>query len=110
MEAQLTFQGADSSGRRTSRRAMALAVLIAAAAPTVACETSRPIWLAGAQGAQQTVATFIGEFVDGAPVYRLPTITVVTRREFEFAGAPRDAAQPHAARSPASSAPKPRAG
>ena len=106
MTIQLTSHGVEPSGRRTSRWAISLAAMaIAVAVPAVACEKLRSTWIA-AQGGPQTIATtFTGEFVNGAPVYRLPTITVVTRRELEVARMPRDAAQPNAARSPASSAP-----
>ena len=105
MTTMLTFQDANASGRRTPRWAMGLAaVLIAVAAPTVACEKSGSTWIAG-QGPSRTVATFTGEFVNGAPVYRLPAITVGAPRELEIAKTPRDAAQPRAARFPAGSAP-----
>ena len=105
MTTLLTFAPADPSGRRTPRWAVGLAaVLIAVAAPTVACEKSRPAWIAG-QSEPQTVATFTGEFVDGAPVYRFPTITVVTLRALEVAKTRRDGGHPCPARSRASSAP-----
>ena len=106
MTTLLTFHEVEAGGRRTPRWAISLAAMaIAVAAPAMACEKLRCTWIA-AQGGPQTIATtFTGEFVNGAPVYRLPAITVVTRRELEIARRPRDAAQPNAARSPASSAP-----
>jgi hypothetical protein len=39
---------------------------------------------------------FTGEFVDGVPVYRLPSITVVADRDAEIARMHRDDAPPHA--------------
>ncbi|HET7032503.1 MAG TPA: hypothetical protein VFJ48_05220 [Casimicrobiaceae bacterium] len=101
----LTFHDVEESNRRIPRWAIALAAMaIAMAAPAMACEKIRSTW-AATQSGPRTIATFTGEFVNGAPVYRLPSITVVTRRELEVARTLRDAAQPNAARSPASSAP-----
>ena len=111
MARRLTSKHFDSRNIRPTRWTVAFAMmLIAIAVPTMACEKSRSVLIAEAQRAHETVATFTGEFVNGAPVYRLPTITVVTRRELEIAGAPRDAVQAHPTRSPASPLPKPRAG
>ena len=92
--------------RRTARWPIALAgMLIAVAAPVVACEKSLPRSIAGTESPPQSVATFTGEFVNGAPVYRLPPIMVVSRRDAEIARAQRSGAPAHAVRSPASTAP-----
>jgi hypothetical protein len=74
-------------------------MLVAAAAPAVACEKPRPAWVASARSSATMPADFTGDFVNGTPVYRLPPITVVARRDAEFAKAQRDAQQAQAARS-----------
>ena len=107
MTALLTFPG--SSGQAVRSWAMGLvALLIAVAAPVVACEKSRSI---AGQGEAQMAARFTGEFVNGAPVYRLPTITVVARRAIEVAEKPqttarRQAARPDPSANPTTSTPK----
>jgi hypothetical protein len=60
------------------------AALIANAMPTLAAEATK----AYAQG--QTVGVFTGEFVDGAPVYRLPPMVIVGARKVERAKMDRD--------------------
>src|SRR6516162_10029244 len=86
MATKLTFQSADTRRCRMPHWPMALAaMLFAAAAPVVACEKTAPQWVAGAESESRSVATFTGEFVNGAPVYRLPAIMVVARRDAEVA-------------------------
>ena len=85
------------------------ALLIALAAPAEACEKSLGR-IAAAPIEERSVATFTGEFVNGAPVYRLPAITVVTQRPTDVAKAQCNVSQPHAARSRTSSTPAPSAG
>jgi hypothetical protein len=106
MTKPLTFHYGRSTGRVQYWAIVTTALLIAVAAPVLACEKSRPAWIASAQS-EPITATFTGEFVNGVPVYRFPAITVVTRREAEFAKAQRDGSQAQAARSP-SPTPAPR--
>jgi hypothetical protein len=63
---------------KTFRRAVAAAVAIfaVAAAATVALKPWTPVAMVG-------VAT--GEYVDGKPVYRLPTVSVTVSRKAELA-------------------------
>jgi len=89
-----TSQGSDAAYRRIARwPAILAALLIAVAAPTEACEKSTRASFARAPDEQQNAATFTGEFVHGAPVYRLPSITVVSRRPAEIARTQRDVPQ-----------------
>jgi len=105
-----TFRRARPRTLRTPRWAIALsAALIALAAPTLACEKSAPRWTAASEDAQ-SVAIFTGEFVNGMPVYRMPSITVVTRREAEIARTQRDDAHARPGRprpNPRAAAPAP---
>src|SRR5215471_10315457 len=104
MTTTFTFSRAVTRPRTAWPVALAV-MLIAVAAPVVACEKFRPNWIAEADSPRQSVATFTGEFVNGAPVYRLPAITVVARRDAEIARTQSSGAPAHAARSPASTAP-----
>ena len=105
-----TFRRARPRTLRTPRWASALsAARIALAAPTLACEKSAPRWTAASEDAQ-SVAIFTGEFVNGMPVYRMPSITVVTRREAEIARTQRDDAHARPGRprpNPRAAAPAP---
>lgn len=103
----LTFQPAIPARRFQRWAIAAAAALIAFSAPVAACEKSIVALIAGPQRALTIPVEFTGEFVNGAPVYRFPSITVVTRRDAEFATAPREASQARAARplSPAKSTP-----
>ena len=84
MTMSLTFPatGRDAPSRADAGRppvlqcavVLATAVLVAIAAPVSATLG------ASASGESRGAASFTGEFVNGAPVYRLPTITVVGRR------------------------------
>jgi hypothetical protein len=103
----LTFQYRCSTGRVKRWAIAAAALLIAVAAPVLACEKSRPAWIAGARS-EPIAVTFTGEFVNGAPVYRFPAITVVTRRDAEFAKAQRDGSQAARSPSPTPAAPTPK--
>ena len=106
MATKLTFQSADTRRCRMPHWPMALAaMLFAAAAPVVACEKTAPQWVAGAESESRSEATFTGEFVNGAPVYQLPAIMVVARRDAEVARTQRNDTPVHAKRSPASAKP-----
>jgi hypothetical protein len=110
MGTMFTFRRLRPSAHRVPPPAIALAVLLIAmgvAAPGVACDKSPPGWIAGAPGDPQSVATFTGEFVNGTPVYRLPAITVVSRRPAEVAKTQRDDARPRRTRSRTGSTPAP---
>ena len=85
------------------------ALLIAVAAPAAACEKSLGR-IEAAPIEERSVATFTGEFVNGVPVYRLPSITVVARRPTDVAKTQRNDSQLRAARSRTSSAPTGAAG
>ena len=56
------------------------AVLIATATPTSAVEATYPQATSKARTQGQMVGVFTGEYVDGAPVYRLPSVVVTTRK------------------------------
>jgi hypothetical protein len=77
---------ADAGRPRVLRCAaeLAIAVLVAVAAPVLACDKSATL-VASTSGETRSAATFTGEFVNGAPVYRLPAITVVGRRQADVA-------------------------
>ncbi len=59
-----------------------MAVLLAIAVPVAACDKAAT-QIASTSGETRSTATFTGEFVNGAPVYRLPSINVVGRRQAE---------------------------
>jgi hypothetical protein len=62
------------------------AVLIAIAAPVPACEKASPaLMIAKASTETRAVADFTGEFSSGAPVYRLPSLSVIGHREADVA-------------------------
>jgi hypothetical protein len=65
-------------------------LLVAVAMPASAREGDRAL-IAKASAEARAVGTFTGEIVNGAPVYRLPSITVVARRDTEVAKTQRDA-------------------
>ena len=67
---------------------LASAVLVAFAAPASACDKAATLVATGS-GATRGVATFTGEFVNGAPIYRLPAIVVVGRRPANVANTQR---------------------
>jgi len=75
------FSRVDSRRPRASAWSALLAttVLLALAAPASACDKAAAM-MAAASGETRAMATFTGELVNGAPVYRLPAITVVGRR------------------------------
>ena len=107
----LTVNHSHPGARRRRQSLVASAVLlIAIVTPAAGCEKSLGRWIAGAPIEERGVATFTGEFVNGVPVYRLPPITVVTRRPTGLAKAQRNDSQTHAARSRTSSTPAPSAG
>jgi len=89
MAISLTFShnGPRLAHRRSTWFATLLAAaLIAIAAPVPACEKASPtLMIAKASAETRAVATFTGEFSNGAPVYRLPSITVVGHREADVA-------------------------
>ena len=84
---------------------LATAMLIAVVGSAAACEKASPARVAGASGETRAAGTFTGEFVNGAPVYRLPSINVVGRRQVEVAKTQRDSETSRSGRSRASSAP-----
>ncbi len=63
---------------------LATAALVAVAAPVSACDKSATR-VASTSAETRSAASFTGEFVNGAPVYRLPAITVVGRRQADVA-------------------------
>ena len=81
---------ADTRRPRTSAWTAILAatVLVAFAAPGSACDKAATL-TAAASGETRGTAAFTGEFVNGAPVYRLPAITVVGRRPANVANTQR---------------------
>jgi hypothetical protein len=79
MTTTFTFLSANGHGRKADWTIALAAVLIALSAPVAACERAASKWIAGAESPPQSIATFTGEFVNGAPVYRLPSITVISR-------------------------------
>ena len=106
MTTLFTFNRSRPAPRRIRRLPIALAaVLIAVAVPAAACERARGGWIAVAPTGEERIAVFTGEFVNGAPVYRLPAITVVTRRPAEVAKTQRNDARPRALGSRTGSAP-----
>ena len=86
----LTFSH-NATGRAHAAWAVSLAAAVVTwiAAPVAACEKAAPTLVAKAPA--RPSGAFTGEFVNGAPVYRLPSITVVGRREAEVAKTQRDA-------------------
>src|SRR2546425_585216 len=88
MTISLTLPHTDPARSRLRHGSVALvaAVLIAIAAPVPACEKASPaLMIAKASAETRAVANFTGEFSSGAPVYRLPSITVVGHREPDVA-------------------------
>jgi len=75
---------------------LAAAMLVAVAAPVSACDKSAKLVASAAE--TRSAATFTGEFVNGAPVYRLPAITVVGRRHASVAKTQRNNGSPHDSR------------
>ena len=78
-------------------------MLVAIAAPVSACDKTAA-QIASTSGETRNTATFTGEFVNRAPVYRLPAITVVGRRQADVAKTQRDDGMARSARSRASTA------
>jgi hypothetical protein len=66
------------------------AALIVAAVTASAGKSDAPERSAAASTRSPMVGVFTGEFVDGAPVYRLPPINVIGHREADVAKAQRD--------------------
>src|SRR5437867_3778212 len=106
MTMSLTFTHTEPGRPRVSRwpTALVIAVLITAAVPVAACEKADPVEVASASGDTRGAGAFTGEFVNGAPVYRLPAINVVGRRQAEVAKTQRDEESARRSRSRASSA------
>ena len=67
---------------------MAAALIASAAVSTL--RSTAPERAPDASARSPMVGVFTGEFVNGVPVYRLPPIAVVGRRESELAGMPRE--------------------
>ena len=93
MAMSLTFHHTDSGLQRLAGglASLAVALLVTVAMPVSACEKGPAALIAKASAETRAVGTFTGEIVDGAPVYRLPSITVVGRREADVAKVQRDA-------------------
>ena len=92
MAMSLTFHPSDAGLQRwAGGLALAAALLVAVAMPASACEKGPAALIAKASAETRAVGTFTGEIVNGAPVYRLPSITVVGRRDTEVAKTQRDA-------------------
>jgi hypothetical protein len=84
--------------------ALVAGVLIAVAVPVAACEKATPTLVANASGETRGAGAFTGEFVNGVPVYRLPAINVVGRRQAEVAKTRRDEESARSGRSRGNSA------
>ena len=93
MAMSLTFHPTDPGLQRLARglASIAVALFVAVAVPASACEKGSAALIAKASAETRAVGTFTGEIVNGAPVYRLPSITVVGRRETDVAKTQRDA-------------------
>ena len=106
MTMSLTFMATGNGGLSRMREGMRVlrcaavlvaAVLVAVAAPVSACDKSgTPV--ASTSRETRSTATFTGELVNGVPVYRLPAITVVGRRQADVAKTQRNDASPRAGR------------
>ena len=72
------------------------AALIATATPASAVQATNAQATSKARTQGQMVGVFTGEYVDGVPVYRLPSIVVVTTRKTELAKMEREAKLAHA--------------
>ncbi len=72
--------GKTEAGNLAARTAAVAFVVLAtmAGSAAAAADTVKPG--ASPAGTSSQVATFTGEYVNGAPVYRLPTVTVSTSR------------------------------
>ncbi len=93
MAISLTFHYTDRGRQRLAGglASLAVALLVAVALPVSACEKGPAALIAKASAETRAVGTFTGEIVNGAPVYRLPSITVVGRLEADIAKTQRDA-------------------
>ena len=82
-----TIHRAGAHGLRAVRLSAQLvaAALIATAMVASAGKSTAPLRPPDASAQSPMVGVFTGEFVNGVPVYRLPSITVVGHRESEFA-------------------------
>jgi len=92
MTMSLTFPNTDSGSSRVPRWSATLITLalIAIAVPVSACEKTAPALIANAAAQTRVAGAFTGESVNGVPVYRLPSITVVGRRGADVAKTHRD--------------------
>lgn len=68
---------------------------LAAAAVAIAIAAAAVVWPTQEKGTLAVVPT--GQYVNGAPVYRLPTVTVATTRSAELAKIAREEAMASAA-------------
>ena len=92
MTISLTLHHNDPAGSRLRHGSATFvaAVLIAIAAPVSACDKASPaLTIAKASAEMRAVANFTGEFSGGAPVYRLPSLSVIGHREADVAKAQR---------------------
>ena len=92
MTMSLTFEHTVANLGANLRGTMILlaALLIAGPAPVSACENAVPTLVPSAPPEARSTAVFTGEFVNGVPVYRLPSINVVAHRSAEVAKAKRE--------------------
>lgn len=92
MAMSLTFPHTDPGLQRSAGAlaGLAVALLVAVAAPASACEKGSATLVARASAETRTMGAFTREIVNGTPVYRLPSITVIGRRDADVATAQRD--------------------
>ena len=67
-----------------------LAAMLIAASPAAAGEALGPVPITRPSAREPVIGLFTGKFVNGMPVYRLPSITVLASRKAEFAGIERE--------------------
>lgn len=80
---QRTLSGQRFGARpRRLSTAFLIAIVVAVAMPSAAGETTGA---APTTAPERTVAVFTGKFVNGVPVYRLPSISISASRETELA-------------------------
>ena len=70
---------------------LAVAAWTVAGSIALAADLGRAVVRRGTNAPQETAGIFTGAFVNGVPVYRLPSLTVVGHRDAELAREMRDA-------------------
>ena len=106
MTMSLTFDHLAASHAAKLRWPIALltAMMVAGPASVSACDKAVPMLVASASPESRGTGVFTGEFVNGVPVYRLPSINVVAHRPAEVAKAKREDSSGRTARPRPSSA------